>query len=150
MHDEWVFASSVASKDAHKNLYHFSESSYIITGEALMESIIASGGDVNRLHIASTWTIMLRLAIGKARPRMGDLFLLLRNAGIKAEELAPFRESELSDIFPWLYYGRRFDVLGRICRAAKANVERYLRDKNARVHCHLVAEDIPQIVASSL
>lgn len=147
---ERVFASSPASKDAHKNLYHFSENSYIITGENLMESIIEFGEDLSRLHIASTWVIMLRLAMWKARPHMGDMFLLLKNAGVKAEELAPFRESEPGDIFPWLYYGRRFDVLRRICQAAKANAEKYLKDTNARVHCHLVVEDTPEIIASSL
>ena len=93
---------------------------------------------------------MVMLALGKTKPHMGDMFLLLRRAGIKAEELVPFRESELGDIFPWLYYGRRFDVLRRICQAAKVNAERYLRNNNARVHCHLVVEDIPAIIASSL
>jgi len=147
---ELVFASSPASKDAHKNLYHFSETSYIITGEELMESILGFRGDLSRLHIASTWTIMVGLAMWKAKPQMGDMFLLLRNAGIKAEELAPFRASEVSDIFPWLYYGRRFDVLRRICHSAKANAEKYLKEKDTRVHCHLVAEDTPQIIASSI
>ena len=147
---EWVFASSPASKDAHKNFYHFSDSSYIITGEDLMESITGFRGDLSRLHIASTWTIMAGIAMWKARPHRGDMFLLLRNAGIKAEELTPFGESEVGDIFPWLYYGRRFDVLRRICQTAKASTERYLKDKDARVHCHLVAEDTPHIIASSL
>ena len=147
---EWVFVSSPAAKDAHKNLYHFSETSYIITGEDLMESLIGFRGNLSRLHIASTWTIMVGLAIWRARPHRGDMFLLLRNAGISAEELAPFRESEVGDIFPWLYYGKRFDVLRRICQTAKASTERYLKEKDARVHCHLVVEDIPQIIASSL
>jgi len=147
---EWVFASSAASKDAHKNLYHFSESSYIITGEDLMGSIMEFRGDFSRLHIASTWIIMLGLAIWKRRPHMGDMFLLLRNTGIKAEELVPFKESEPGDLFPWLYYGRRFDVLRKICQAAKANAERYLKNNNARVHCHLVVEDTLQIIASSV
>ena len=147
---EWVFASSPASKDAHRNLYHFSESSYIIAGEDLIESIMELRGDFRRLHIASPWIIMARLAIGKAKPLMGDMFLLLRSAGVDAEELVPFREAELGDIFPWLYYGRRFDVLRRICQAAKSNAERYLKDKDIRVHCHLVVEDTREIIASSL
>jgi len=147
---EWVFASSPASKDAHKKLYHFSESSYVITGEDLMKSIMEFRGDFSRLHIASPWIIMVMLAMGKTRPHMGDLFLLLKNAGIKAEELAPFRESEPADIFPWLYYGRRFDILRRICQAARVNAERCLKDKGVRVYCHMVVEDTPEIIASSL
>lgn len=147
---EWVFASSPESKDAHKKLYHFSESSYVITGEDLMESIMEFRGGFTRLHIASTWNSMVKIAVWKTRPHIGDVFLLLRNAGINAEELALFRESEVGDIFPWLYYGKRFDVLRRICQTAKANTERYLKDKETRVHCHLVAEDTPQIIASSL
>ena len=147
---EWVFVSSPASKDAHKNLYHFSETSYIITGEDLMESIVGFRGDLRRLHIASTWTIMVGLAVWKARPQRGDMFLLLRNAGIRPEDMAPFRECEVGDIFPWLYYGKKFDVLRRICQVAKASTERYLKEKDTRVHCHLVIEDTPQIIASSL
>jgi len=147
---EWVFASSPASKDAHRNLYHFSESSYIVTGKDLMESITGFERDFCRLHIASPWINMVMLAIGKAKPLKGDILLLLRRAGITAEELAPFREAEPDDIFPWLFYGRRFDVLRRICQAAKANAEKSLKDKDARVHCHLVVEDTTEIIASSL
>jgi hypothetical protein len=147
---ELVFASSPASKDAHKSLYHFPESSYIITGEDLMDSLVRFGGDASRLHIASPWAIMVGLAAGKRSPQVGDLFLLLRNAGVVAEEMTPFRHSEIADVFPWLYYGRRFDVLRKICQTAKANAERQLKGKEARVQCHLVVEDTCQIIASSL
>lgn len=147
---EWVFVSSPASKEAHKNLYHFSESSYIITGEDLRGSLMGFTGDFSRLHIASTWTIMVGLALWKAKPQRGDMFLLLRNAGIRDEDIAPFRGSEVGDIFPWLYYGKRYDVLRKVCLTAKASTERYLKEKDARVHCHLVLEDVPLIIASSL
>ena len=147
---ERVFVSSPASRDAHKNLYHFSDSSYIITGENLMESIMTFRGDLHRLHIVSTWTIMVGLAIWKARPKRGEVFLLLKHAGIRDEELGPFRESEVGDIFPWLLYGKKVGVLRKICQMAKASTERHLKGNHTRVHCHLVEEDTPHIIASSL
>ena len=81
---------------------------------------------------------------------MGDAFFLLRNTGISREELLPFRDSDISDLFPWLYYGKRFDILRKICVAAKTNAERHIKNRDTRVHCHLSSVDTNRIVASSL
>jgi len=54
------------------------------------------------------------------------------------------------NLFPWLYYGKRFDVLRKICFAAKTNAERHVRNREMRVHCHLSSADTNRIVASSL
>jgi hypothetical protein len=147
---EIVFASDEGSKNAHRELYHLGEQAYVIPADNFIEAIAQFEGDVHRLHISSNWHDIIRLAVWRADPKAGDVFLLLRNIGIAAEELHPFRESDIADIFPWLYYGKRLDVLRKICFAARANVEKRLKNKEARVHCHLTSEDTNRIVASSL
>jgi len=145
-----VFASNEASRNAHRELYHFREQSYIIVTDNLIETITAFKGDLNKLHISSNWADIIKLAVWKSEPGVGDVFFLLRNMGITSEELLPFRDAEIADLFPWLYYGKRFDVLRKICFAARTNVEKHIRNKEARIHCHLTSEDTNRIVASSL
>ncbi len=147
---EIVFASSEASRNAHRDLYRFSEQSYIIVDDNLIETVTAFRGDLKRLHISSEWTDIIRLAVWKTEPRMGDVFFLLRSMGVTSEELLPFREADIADLFPWLYYGKRFDVLRKICVAARANVEKHMGNKEVRIHCHLTSGDANRIVASSL
>jgi hypothetical protein len=147
---ETVFASNEASKNAHQELYHFGEQSYIIPAEDLIETITTFKGDLGKLHISSSWADIIRLAVWKSEPRMGDVFCLLRSLGITSEELLPFKDAEIADVFPWLYYGRRSDVLRKICFAARANAEKHIKNKGVRIHCHLASEDTNHIVASSL
>ncbi len=147
---EIVFASNDASRTAHQELYHFREQAYTIVADNLIENITQIRGDIKKLHISSNWVDIIRLAIWKSEPTTGDVFFLLKNMGITSEELLPFREAGTADLFPWLYYGKRFDVLRKICLAARANAEKHIRDKDVRVHCHLTSEDTNRIVASSL
>ena len=143
-------ASSEASRDAHQGLYHFADGVYIIAKRDIIGSIAELPDDLSRIHISSPWEDIVRLAVWKSEPAKGDVFLLLTNAGITVEELRPFRDSEISDIFPWLYYGRRLDVLRKICRVAKANAEKHVRNRETHVYCHLTSEVTKSIVASSL
>ncbi|MCL5023978.1 MAG: hypothetical protein M1497_11560 [Nitrospirae bacterium] len=147
---EIVLASNESAMDAHRRLYSFGEEAYVIVGEDMIGTLTAFSGDPERLHISSDWSDLVRLATWKPRPKTGDLFLLLTAAGITEEKLLPFRDADVADIFPWLYYSRRFDVLRKMCRTAKANAERHLRKKDARVHCHLTSDYADRIVASSL
>ncbi len=142
--------SNETSRDAHRALYHLAENLYFIVNGDLLESIVRKTDDMNRVHITATWADMIRIATWSREPNKGDIFLLLRNSGIGAEELGPFRNSGAADIFPWLYYGNRLDVLRKICRSAKTNVEKFIKNKETRVYCHLISETTQSIVASSL
>jgi hypothetical protein len=82
---EIVLASSEASRDAHKDLYHFRDSVYVMPRKTLIEAITELPGGHSRIHISSPWEDMVRLAVWKPRPARGDIFLLLMNAGIAAE-----------------------------------------------------------------
>lgn len=145
-----VLTSGERAKKAHRELYHFSDDVYVDAGENLLRPVEKLSGHPVRLHIATTWKGILNLALWKPEPTIGDLFILLKNIGIGPDELLPFKDADLNDIFPWLYYGKRFDILKKICSIAKKNSERHIADKDARVHCHIVSEDTSLIVASTL
>lgn len=147
---EIVFVSDEASRIAHQELYHFEEKVYIVVAANLLETLAAFRGDLKRLHISTTWIDIARLATWKSEPKAGDILFLLRNLGLRSEELLPFKGADVADLFPYLYYGKRFDVLRKICYAAKANVEKHIGNKEVRIHCHLASEETKRIVASSL
>nr|MDA8078658.1 hypothetical protein [Nitrospiraceae bacterium] len=79
-----------------------------------------------------------------------EVFSLMKRASVADAELAPFRDADINDIFPSLYYGRRFDILRKVCHAAKAKAEAKINRKNLLVYCHLASEDVARIVASNL
>ncbi len=148
--DEVVLVSDETSRVAHKELYHFRDDSYRIVKDDLLDTITTLDGEMVRVHVCSNWADMVRLATWRSEPATGDIFYLLRNMGVTPEELLPFRDSTVSDLFPWLYYGKRFDILKKICRTAKMNAERHMRNSGTRVYCHLSSADTNRIVASSL
>jgi hypothetical protein len=147
---EGVIASNKESKYAHSKLYHYAEDAYITVDGDILNAVVTFSKDMKRLHIAATWRDLLRLCVWKEDPKTGDLFVLFKNSGIRTEELLPFRDSDIGDLFPWLYYGRRFEVLRKICRVAKANAESRTSRNDILVHCHLISEELQCIIASSL
>jgi len=147
---ELVLATNELSRTAHKELYHFHDASYRIVMDDLLEAVAAFRGKRVRLHIVSEWTGIVKLATWRSSPGTGDVLFLLRNMGIRPEELLLFRGADIPDLFPWLYYGRRLDVLKKMCLSAKTKSERHINNSDTRVHCHLSALDISRIVASSL
>ena len=146
---ETVLVSDNEAQRLHRELYHCSEDAYRRV-EDLLAAVAALSADLRRVHIVATWSDLLRLALWKQEPKIGDLFLLLKGTGVRSEELLPFKDADIGDMFPWLYYGKRLDTLRKICRVAKENAEKHLRNREARVHTHLVSAEVHRIVASSL
>ncbi len=151
---EIVLSQDERSKNAHREIFFFGEDAYVMAGDGILNLLISiseSDRDILKLHISAGWENILMVALWKTdRPTIGNVFSLLRNAGIKTEELFRFRNSDINDLFPWLYYGKRFNVLRKICSLAKSHAESQLKDKNIRIECHLVSEDTSRIIASSL
>ncbi|MGD0886311.1 MAG: hypothetical protein ABSA46_15830 [Thermodesulfovibrionales bacterium] len=147
---ECVIASNEGSKYAHRKLYHCAEDAYIVVADDIINAVVTLVKDMKRLHIAATWRDLISLSVWKRDPKAGDLFILLQSSGIRAEELLPFRDADIGDLFPWLYYGKRFEVLRKICRIAKASAEGHTSRNDIRVHCHLISEELQCIIASSL
>jgi hypothetical protein len=150
-HEEVITENEVC-KEAHRLLFRFDESVYMFNNGNLYNHIEArvKSGTI-RLHLSGTWSWILRIALQKEEPpEKGEAFYLLKNLGMKEVELQPFHTSDINDIFYSLYYGKRFDVLRRLCHRAKREVEERLNNPSITIHCHLVAPEITQIVASSL
>ncbi|MBF0506294.1 MAG: hypothetical protein HQL09_05610 [Nitrospirae bacterium] len=157
---ELVICDSELSRGAHKELFRFRDEAYVI-GEAdtIFNTILGLVEAFNsapefspaRIHIVLGWENILKVYVWKStRPSAGDTFILLKNSGVSQQDLQPFKKADINDLFPWLYYGKQFSVLKKVCHAAKKQMENHLSDHKIRVDGHLVAEDSKRIVASSL
>lgn len=158
---ELVICDSESSRLAHRELYHFSDEVYILAGDQdnVFDTILGMVNAFNetpatgpsRIHIVLGWENMLRVSSWKLiRPALGDAFILLKNSGVSTQELQPFKTADINDLYPWLYYGKRIDVLRKICHTAKRQMESRLKNRTIRVDGHLMANDTKRIVASSL
>ncbi len=159
-HREVAICVGAAATDAHRGLYRLAEGAYLTVPEEPssfheISSLIQSCADDPgcrefRLHLVVGWDSLLHLVAGKASLRRPDIFLVLKNAGVKPEEMQPFREAPAADLFPWLYYAKRFDVLRKICLSVKKKLDMRFAARDIRTVCHLVGDDGKTIVASSL
>lgn len=149
---EVVLSLNELAAKAHKELYSFEDERYISSGADLLASILSAvENSADRLHIATDWENLLRIALwSSAKPPLFDVINLLKKSGAAESELQPFMKTETSDLLPWLYYGRKFDILRRICIAAKAKAEAKANRKGLHIYCHLVSDESRRIIASSL
>ncbi len=149
---EIVLHQGEAAKKSHRQLFSLGEECYRSVCGNMSESILSVDlENVSRLHISAGWEAMLEVALWTTgRPTVHEVSGLLKKSGVTDQELAPFARSEVRDIFPWLYYARRFDVLRKVCNTAKTKTEMKLGKKNVLVYCHLVSDEIERIVASNL
>jgi hypothetical protein len=149
---EIVLYQGEAAKKSHQQLFALDDSCYCPAGGSIVESVLSADlDDVSRLHISVGWEAMTELALWTPHvPPVNDVLLLLKKAGIGDDEVAPFTKGEVRDIFPWLYYGKRFDVLRRVCNTAKTRVDAKLERKKLLVYCHLSEDEAGRIVASNL
>jgi hypothetical protein len=147
---EIVLYENGSALRAHRELFTLPEDAYRPLSEDTIACISAELGNApDRLHIAAGWETIVRTALWKPNvPGIQEVLFLLDKAGAGRDELKPFSRSDLNDLFPWLYYGKKFDILRRICSMAKAKVE--VTSRKFLVYCHLVSEDAGKIVASSL
>lgn len=146
-----VYSNDIAKK-AHQQLFTLPESSYLPAKNRITDAVTAAARDnIIKLHIAADWEAIVTIALwSSVRPASHDVLTLLRKAGVAEAELSPFAKADVNDLFPWLYYGKKFDILRKICNAAKARSESMIEKKKVLVYCHLVSPDPQQIVASSL
>ncbi len=149
---EIVICEGEAAAKAHRQLFTLNETSYRMADGDILRALSSSvTEDLTKLHIAAGWEPMLQVALWTSRrPLLIDVLGLLKKTGVTETELLPFRGADINDIFPWLYYGKRFETLRKIANRAKTKAESALERKKLLVYCHLVAEDTGQIVASSL
>lgn len=148
---ELVLYQNETAKKAHKTLFSFNDSSYSIFNGNIIDSILSSAStNIKKLHLTLGWENILKVALWtNQKPLIHDVLSFIEKSGTEEDELSIFKKSDLHDIFPWLYYGKRFDVLRKICNTAKARTESKIAGQ-ITVYCHLFSEETEGIVASSL
>jgi len=149
---EMVIAEDDLAREAHKSLFHFNDENYL-SGDngnifSILENIIKKGA--LKVHLVGSWSWILRFATGSLQLKRGEVFYILKSCGLTEDELKPFRDSDIEDIFHFLYYGRRFEVLRKLCHKTKSRTEKSINHEGVRVYCHIVSAISKQIVASSL
>ncbi len=157
---EVVICDSKSALQAHRELFRYNQHSYITTDNAsnafplvvnLVNICNAAVSCPTRIHLAVGWENMLRVAAWQADfALIRDVFIVLKNAGVTDTALAPFSDSPTSDLFPYLYYGKQIDVLKKVCVMARRRIESHVKKSPVRVDCHMITEDSPNVVASSL
>lgn len=149
---EIVLYLNDTAKHAHQQLFTLADASYTPINGKLTDSIIAAAfGSAVKVHIAADWETILKVALWTSeKPTSHDVHALLKKMGVAEGELLPFAKSDINDLFPWLYYGKKFDTLRKICNAAKARAESRIEKKTVLVYCHLVFSEPQKIIASSL
>lgn len=166
-----VLCDGPLSRRAHQELFNLPDHSYVIPPPGGEESFSLIGfvselvrrkaphdsqppdGDSHyfRVQMALTWESLLKVVRWTdAVPVTADIFIELGQAGLSSGELRQFRNADPADLFPWLYYGKRFEVFRKLCHAAKRQTETRLKDYQARFLCHLVDAATGRLVASSL
>lgn len=154
-----IICDSALAKRAHQELFRYSDDVYItddagaifVAVSGVVESCNSGLTRTAKIHLVLNWQNLLQVSLWQPKkPATGDVLTLLKNAGISSKEIQPFKTSDINDMFPWLYYGKRFDILRKLCHKTKKQMEDRLKNHSIRVDCHLIAEDTKKIVASSL
>jgi len=146
-----IFQDEISRK-SHKVLFSLDDSCYKRCCKNIVDTVleVAQSG-LSKLHIIAGWENILALAVWtRDRPLLHEVIALIKKTGVKEEELKPFKNSDIHDLFPWLYYSNRFDILRKICSAAKSKIESKIDSRKVLVYCHLVSDETGKIVASSL
>ncbi|HMK55554.1 MAG TPA: hypothetical protein VK448_02825 [Dissulfurispiraceae bacterium] len=157
---EVVICDTASALRSHMDLFRYSRSSYISAdnfGNAfpLIASLIDACNESEscpaRIHLAVGWENMLRAAAWRSDfSSAKDVFIVLKNAGVAESALSLFASAPVCDLFPFLYYGKQLDVLKKICIMARRQIETRIQKSPVRADCHIITEDSPHIVASSL
>lgn len=149
---EIVIFQDEISRKSHKTLFSLDDTCYRQSSTNIVDSILeAAQTGLSKLHISAEWENILKIAVWSCdSPMIHDVITLVKKCGVKEEELMPFKHSDINDIFPWLYYSNRTDILRKICGAAKTRIESRIDSRKVLVYCHLVSKETEKIIASSL
>ena len=149
---EIVIFEDECSRESHKALFFLDDACYKRNDKNIINTILeAAQAGLSKLHISAGWENILKIAVWTCDgPMIHEVMALLRKTGLREEDLTPFKHAHINDIFPWLYYGNRFDILRRICGTAKTRIESKIDSRTVLVYCHLVSEETEKTIASNL
>ncbi len=160
-----VVCDSHSSMLAHKGIFNFNDAAYVIHSEpvlilklisrlierALDDTVNDPGIAINNLHIAVHWeTLFCLLLWTEEIPSVNKAYLLLQEAGMTRNDIEPFLTATLHDLFPSLYYSKRFEILRRLCTKTKRHLEQRFPIMKGKILCHLTLREDGIIAASSL
>ncbi len=144
--EEIALCQNEIARTAHKELFNLSESAYLIFNG--FGDLISLSGKEIKVHLCLNWEGLLKIILWTESPPMPFIMKVLKTAGIEEKELRDMSATEPLSLFHWLYYGKRFRVLRRLCAMARQAAEEKVR--GVRFECHLIAEETSRIVASTL
>ena len=147
--EEIVLCQDISLKGAHQELFNFSDSSYLVINDLRKEILgLNEFKKPLKVHLCVNWHGLLEVILWTDKPASSFVLRVLKNAGIDEKEIKEFKDTDTLTFFHWLYYGRRFKILRRLCYMAKNIVEEKVR--GVRFELHLIAEENSRIVASTL
>jgi hypothetical protein len=147
--EEIVLCQDISLKGAHQELFNFSDSSYLVINDLRKE--ILGLNEIKKplkVHLCVNWHGLLEVILWTDKPASSFVLRVLKNAGIDEKEIKEFKDTDTLTFFHWLYYGRRFKILRKLCYMAKNIVQEKVR--GVRFELHLIAEENSRIVASTL
>ncbi len=158
---ELIICDCDEAQQAHKELFRFSDKAYVIADSAdnIVDAVIGivdprltkTKGHPLKMHLTLTWENLLQISLWQTKkPKIEEALSLLINTGVNVTELQPIKTAYINDIFPYLYYGKHFGILRKVCQAAKKQIEGYFNAPYLRADIHLISGDTRRIIASSL
>lgn len=146
--DEIALCQDEITRKAHRELFGFPDSAYIISQNVRKKLLEIPRSEEVKIHLCLNWSGLLNLIIWTDSPSNAFIKNILLRAGLQQSELKNIDISDPSSIFYWLYYGNKLKILRKLCMIAKELAEDKVRP--LRFECHLIAEEISKIVASTL
>ncbi len=145
---EIALCQNEVTRIAHKELFKLPDNSYIVSSDIIKEILNIPASDTTKIHLCLNWSGLFNVILWSENPSSSLIKSILIRAGLEEKELKDVADRDPLTFFHWLYYSKRFKILRKLCVMAKNMVQDKVR--SAFFECHLVAEEIPRIVASTL
>lgn len=145
---EIALCQNEVTRIAHKELFDFSDDSYIVSSDIIREILKIQTSEIVRVHLCLNWSGLFNVILWSEELSRPLIKKILIKAGLEEGELKNVADTDPLILFHWLYYGKRFKILRKLCLMARDTVQDKVRA--VRFECHLIAEEIPRIVASTL
>ncbi|MCX8068868.1 MAG: hypothetical protein N2738_00010 [Thermodesulfovibrionales bacterium] len=156
--NELVFCDSSHALLIHKGIFQLPDEKYYLCKEPslfindLRYFLTSINNQSQKSHIKINfvidWDTLFRVLLWRDENiSVKGAYMLLIDAGLKREDIEPFFDSSLLDLFLSIYYSNRLEILRRLCSRAKKTIENKL---SIKTECHLVPKGFDFITASSL
>ncbi|MFN3739989.1 MAG: hypothetical protein ACK4TF_04875 [Thermodesulfovibrionales bacterium] len=145
---EIALCQNEITRIAHKELFNLPDNSYIVDTDIIKEILKISTLEALRVHLCLNWSGLFNVILWSDDLSSYLIKNILIKAGLEEKELKDMTYTEPLTFFYWLYYGKRFKILRKLCHMARDMAQDKVRV--VRFECHLIAEEIPKIVASTL